>query len=98
MSSNTQCEGVRQFTETTAVVMKESNRVDPLVGCGDSEKRGAMFWQSLHSWVHPQATLPPTMLTAISTAAAWGGESGAFLSPKLINYVELVLNIDLDCL
>lgn len=89
---------MRQFTETTAVVMKESNRVDPLVGCGDSEKRGAMFWQSLHSWVHPQATLPPTMLTAISTAAARGGEAGAFLFPKFINYVELVLNIDLDCL
>lgn len=78
--------------------MKESNRVDPLVGCGDSEKRGAMFWQSLHSWVHPQATLPPTMLTAISTAAARGGEAGAFLSPKLINYIDLVLDIDLDFL
>lgn len=98
MSSNTQCEGVRQFTESTAAVMKESNRVDPLVGCGDSEKRGAMYWQSLHSWVHPQATLPPTMLTAISTAAARGGEAGAFLSPKLINYIDLVLDIDLDCL
>ncbi|KAG0618416.1 hypothetical protein M758_4G062500 [Ceratodon purpureus] len=83
LSSNTQCHGVQEFTQGLQGV---SCKVQPVASSGksvDEEKLGSTFWNSLHSWIHPQSPLPPAVLSVISSAAARGGEAEVqFLSKR----------------
>ena len=79
LSSNTQCDGLQEFTQGLKGVSSKADKVQPVATSGKSvgdEKLGATFWNSLHSWVHPQSSLPPAVLSGISSAAARGGEAG----------------------
>ncbi|XP_024366090.1 uncharacterized protein [Physcomitrium patens] len=86
LSSNIQCKGVQQFTQGLGVLSRKEDSVRPM-SCSersaDDEKLGATLWSSLHSWVYPQSTLPPAVLSVISSAAARGGEAErSFLSKR----------------
>jgi hypothetical protein len=50
-----------------------------------AEKHGVPFWESLHSWSHPQASLPPEVLSVIASAAAKGGDAGIILTLALFS-------------
>jgi hypothetical protein len=70
---------VQEFTQGLKGVSRKADKVQPVASSGKSvgdEKLGATFWNSLHSWIHPQSSLPPAVLSVISSAAARGGEAG----------------------
>ncbi|KAG0630262.1 hypothetical protein M758_1G166000 [Ceratodon purpureus] len=86
LSSNAKFHGVQQFTQGLGVISRKIDECQ-LMACSEkvasAEKLGATFWNSLHSWVYPQSSLPPSMLSVISTTAARGGEAeGIFLSKR----------------
>lgn len=81
LSSNTQCDGLQHFTQGSSVMNRKSDKSQPVSSSGKSgsdEKLGGSFWNSLHSWIFPQSSLPPAVLSVVSSAAARGGEAGKF--------------------
>lgn len=79
LSSNTQCDGLQHFTQGSSVMNRKSDKSQPVSSSGKSgidEKLGGSFWNSLHSWIFPQSSLPPAVLSVVSSAAARGGEAG----------------------
>lgn len=70
---------MQEFTQGPGSLSRNIDKVQPVASSGKSmgdEKLGAIFWNSLHSWIHPQSSLPPAVLSVISSAAARGGEAG----------------------
>lgn len=82
LSSNAKCHGVQQFTQGLGVLSRKIDKCS-LVACSEKiagvEKLGATFWNSLHSWIYPQSSLPPAVLSVITSIAARGGEAGMVL-------------------
>lgn len=79
LSSNTQCHGVQHFTQGLGSLKRKTDKAQSVTSSGKTggdEKLGATFWNSLHSWIFPQSSLPPAVLSVISSAAARGGEAG----------------------
>ncbi|GLJ09876.1 hypothetical protein SUGI_0117500 [Cryptomeria japonica] len=47
------------------------------------------FWQALHSWVHPQSTLPSSLISTMALSAARGGAvEDEFLSKRLSSWED----------
>lgn len=97
LRSTTQCEGLRQFTEPVGVPSREAERVE-LVACvgssRDTDKLGTTFWRALHSWVHPQASLPLAVLSSLATARGGNEGTGAYFIS--CGTYELSLSLDAD--
>jgi len=65
-----------------------------------ADKHGVPFWESLHSWSHPQASLPPEVLSVIASAAAKGGDAGIILTLALFSMYLVQLDwqfISINC-
>ena len=96
MSANAKYHGVQQFTQGLGGMISKIEK-SRLVPCSeeiaDAENLGATFWNSLHSWIYPQSSLPPTVLSVMSSTAARGGEAGmVFL--KLWHFIALQKHTD----
>ncbi|KAH9306276.1 hypothetical protein KI387_010680, partial [Taxus chinensis] len=47
------------------------------------------FWEALHSWVHPQSTLPPSLISMMALSAARGSAAeDDFLSKRLSSWED----------
>jgi len=86
LSSKTQCEGLRQFTDPLGLATRDiasAGLTARVSKPSTADKHGVPFWESLHSWSHPQASLPPEVLSVIASAAAKGGDAeSVFLSKR----------------